>query len=214
MRYLGLALLTAALVSPARGAAQVRAELGPIFGYYRPYGSFEAASVYSTALPLAPKDLRGPAWGAESRVWFGERIGTGLQWSVAGSTIPSTNTPGGPSSPTHAQVMTVTAQALLTLVGTPAQRQIWVSAGVGAIRHGGKAYEPYGTPTDVGPVVGGSARFGITRDLHATLGLSTLIYVLDVPMPPELRPNLGSLEHGRQADLLVHLGFTWMVGGH
>ncbi|HEV8195461.1 MAG TPA: hypothetical protein VGP87_02375 [Gemmatimonadales bacterium] len=214
MRYLSLVLLGAALMSPVPGAAQMRAEFGPVFGYYRPYGSFDAASVYSTALPQAPKDLKGHAWGADARVWFGSRFGAELRGSLARSTIPSTNTPGGPSGATRADVMTVTAQGLLTLVGTPAQRQIWLSAGVGAIRHGGQAYQRYGTPMDVGPVVGGGARFGITRDLHATVGLSSLLYVFDIPMPPELSLNPGSLEHGRQIDVLVHFGITWMVGGH
>jgi hypothetical protein len=39
-----------------------------------------------------------------------------------------------------------------------------------------------------------------------------LAALFDLPMPPELRLNPGSLERGRQVDLLVHLGVIWMLG--
>jgi hypothetical protein len=44
MRYLGLALLGTVLVGPVPGAAQMRAEFGPVFGYYRPYGAWRLTS--------------------------------------------------------------------------------------------------------------------------------------------------------------------------
>jgi hypothetical protein len=83
---------------------------------------------------------------------------------------------------------------------------------VGAIRHGGAAYDRFSTPTDFGPVVGAGARFALTRQLHTTVGFRTLVYMFDLPMPPELRLNPGSLERGRQVDLLVHLGVSWTLG--
>jgi hypothetical protein len=213
MRSISWMVVSLALVIPVPGAAQVSVEVGPLLGYYRPLGSFEDASVYSTALPRTPQDLSGHAWGGEARVWFGKRVGTELHTSVARSTIPQVNTPAGPRGPTPAQVTTLTVQALLTVTGAPARDQIWISAGMGAIRHGGSAYDRYSAPTDLGPIVGAGARFGLTRQLHATVGFSTLVYMFDLPMPPELRLNPGSLERGRQVDLLVHLGVGWTVGG-
>jgi hypothetical protein len=54
---------------------------------------------------------------------------------------------------------------------------------------------------------------GLAHHLRATVGVSTLVYMFDLPMPPELRLNPGSLEHGRQVDLFAHFGLSWMVGG-
>jgi len=203
-----------ACTSPVAAHAQTSLEFGPLIGYYRPFGSFEDASVYSTALPRTPRDLSGTAWGGEARAWFGKRVGVELRASFAQSTIPSVATPAGPTRPTLANVGMLTAQGLFTLIGAPARHQIWVSAGGGAIRHGGQAYDRHGAPTDIGAALGAGARARLTPRIHATLGISTLVYMFDVPMPPELRLNPGSLQRGRQVDASIHLGATWMVGGH
>jgi hypothetical protein len=205
-------MLSLVVLSPVRGTAQVRVEVGPILGYYRPYGSFDSASVYSTALPNTPQNLKGGAWGGDARVWFGKRLGTELKALVAHSTIPEVFTPAGPRGPTPATITTASAQGLLTVLGTPARHQVWVSAGVGAIRHGGDSYASYGSPWDFGLAVGAGARIRLTPHVHATFGLTTLVYTFDLPMPPALRLNPGSLEHGRQVDVLTHVGLSWMVG--
>jgi hypothetical protein len=207
LRWIGLA---ATIAAPAIASAQTRVEIGPLLGYFRPFGNFEPSSVYSTTLPRDPKDLKGRSLGGESRVWFGDRVGAELRGSVARSTIPSVSTPVGPSRPTSADVTTLTTQALLTVLGRPARYQVWISGGVGLVHHGGEAYEQHTSLTDVGPVVGAGARIRLNRNLHATGGFSAVTYMFDMPMPSDLQLNPGSLERGRQLDVLVHIGVSWM----
>lgn len=206
--------LTVMIVAmPGKADAQTSIEFGPRIGYYRPAGSYEAASVYSTALPRSPKDLRGTAWGGEARAWFGNRVGADVGVSFAGSTLPSIATPNGPSPTTPATVTTFTVQGLFSLAGAPTRHQVWLSAGAGVIHHGGKAYDRHGGLTDIGPLLGAGARARITQRFHATFGLAVLTYQFDLPMPPELSGNPGSLQRGRQVDMLMHMGITWMLGG-
>ncbi len=198
--------------SPLIASAQTRLEFGPVLAYYRPFAAFEPASVFSTALPRTPQDLSGMAWGGVARAWFGTRIGAELGGSIAEGTIPSQPTPAGPTRPIGTRVGVVTVQGLLTLTGDPTGRQAWVSAGAGVIRHGGDAYARYGTPTDTGVAIGAGGRLPIAARLHATFGVSTLVYMFDLPMPPELSRNPGSLQRGRQVDTFLYLGATWMLG--
>lgn len=207
-------LLAVALAVPVRGTAQVRAEFGPVLGYYRPYGSFEAASVYFTSLPFAPSDLKGLARGAEGRVWLGQRVGIELRGFVASSTLPSVSTPSGPSRPTPANVYALTAQTLLTIVGTASRHLIWVSAGAGVSRHGGEAYARHTGVTDIGPAAGFGTRFRLTRQIHATAGVTAFTYMFDMPMPADERLNPGSLQRGRQVDVLFHTGVSWTITHH
>lgn len=200
-----------AIAAPSIAAAQATVEVGPLLGHFRPLGSFESATVYSTALPVAPRDLSGLAVGGEARIWFGARVGGELRASVARSTVPSVSTPGGPSPSTPARVTTLSAQALFTIAGTPGRNQVWLSGGLGVVRHGGKAYEPYTSLTDPGPIAGAGVRLGVTHRLQITGGISAVTYMFDMPMPPALRLNPGSLERGRQLDLLFHLGMSWVM---
>jgi hypothetical protein len=198
--------------NPLIASAQTRLEFGPLLAYYRPFGAFDPASVFSTALPRTPQDLSGVAWGGVARAWFGTRIGAEFGGLIAGGTIPSQPTPAGPTRPIGTRVGVVTVQGLLTLTGAPTGRQAWVSAGAGVIRHGGDAYARYGNPADTGLAIGAGARVPIAARLDATFGVSTLVYMIDVPMPPELSLNPGSLQRGRQVDTFFHLGATWMFG--
>jgi len=205
-------IVVLAVMSPVRSTAQVSVEIGPVVGFYRPLGGFDDASVYSTALPRTPEDLMGYAWGGGVRAWFGKRVGAEFDAMVAQSEVPEVFTPSGPRGPTPAQVTTFTAQGLLTVTGDPTGHQLWVSGGLGVVRHGGAAYDSYGTPRDLSPVAGIGTRVGLTRQLHATLAVNVLVYTFDVPMPPELQLNPGSLQHGQQVDVWTHLGVTWMIG--
>jgi len=200
------------VLSPMRAAAQVVVELGPSLGYYRPYGRFDSASVYSTALPNTPQNLKGGTWGGGARGWIGKRLGIEITALAAHSTIPQVFTPAGPNGSTSATVTTVTAQGLVTLIGTPARQQVWVSAGLGAIRHGGDSYARYGAPWDLSPAFGAGAGIRLMPHFRATFALTTLVYTFDLPMPPELRLNPGSLEHGHQVDVLTHVGLVWIPG--
>ncbi len=175
-----------------------------------PAGSFEPASIYSTILPGKPSDLSGLAWGVEGRVWFGRRLGVQLQVAEASSTIGAINTPAGfTSGPTPAQVQFVTAQALYNFYPSPEDARLWLSAGTGVVRHGGVAYDHYGDPTQMAGVAGFGYAILIGHGLSATVGETTLLYLFDLPMPPGLERNPGSLEHGFQVDALLHLGLSW-----
>src|ERR1051325_8805270 len=95
MRSMGWVLAGLAVLGPVQAAAQAGIEVGPLLGYYRPYGRFEPTSVNIIGLPATPRVLRGRAWGGEARVWFGRRFGGEIQASVSRSTIPQVLTPNG-----------------------------------------------------------------------------------------------------------------------
>ncbi len=196
-----------AVAAPLR--AQTTVNVGPSFGYYRPFGHFDPASVYSTSLPTTPSDLRGFAWGGAAQITFGQRLGAEAKVSVANSTIHGGNTPAGPRGPTSAHVVAVTLQAQYEVSPTPETYRVWLSAGPGLIRHGGDAYAPYGSPTSVSGALGVGISLPIGFHLQIAADATTLLYSFDVKMPPELQGNPGSLQHGTQADALVHVDVRW-----
>ena len=213
MRRLSLIVLAVLLMQALPAGAQMDVGIGPVIGYYRPFGKFDPASVYATNLPATPQDLSGLTWGGAAHIWFGRRFGAEVQASFAHSTIPSVITPQGPSGPTPAQVQMFMLQGLLALSGPQSGHQLWLSAGPGVVRHDGTAYAPYATSAQLAAVVGAGARVRISRRVEATCGLDGLFYTFDLPMPPELSRNPGSLQHGRQADAVIHVGVSWTLGG-
>ena len=198
----------ALLVAPFR--AQTSLDVGPLAGYYRPLGHFAPASVYSTSLPSSPGDLSGGAWGGTAHLVFGRRLGVAAQAAVAKSTIPSVVTPEGPSHPTGAQVLVASAQAQYDVSPDPRRYRIWLGAGPAVVRHGGDAYHAYGSPTSAAGALGVGLTAPIGAHLRLAAGATTRLYSLTVKMPPELRGNPGSLEHGFQTDALLHLGVAWV----
>jgi hypothetical protein len=196
-----------AAAAPAR--AQTSVELGPVFGYYRPLGRFEPASVYSTSLPGDPSELAGVSWGGAAQVRFGGRLGAEVQVSVANSIIPGGNTPAGPGKGVRAAVAAALAQGQYDVSPMPARFHVWLGAGPALVRHGGSAYAPYGSPVSAAGAasVGVSAR--VASRAEVALGVTTLLYPFDLAMPAALQRNPGSLEHGFQTDAMVHLGVRW-----
>jgi hypothetical protein len=178
-------------------------------GYYRPYGNFDPASVYSTALPDKPSDLRGPVWGGTVHLGIGRRLGVAAQLASARSQIREVITPEGPRGPTNAQVVLGSLLGQLDVSPSPRAYRVWVNAGPAFVRHGGDAYRSYGSPTSLAPALGTTVVVPLRAHLQLTAEGTGLFYVFDVPMPADLRANPGSLEHGSQRDLLVHLGIAW-----
>jgi hypothetical protein len=203
----GVLALAGACGTPLR--AQPSFDVGPLFGYYRPMGSFDPASVGVTSLPTRPSDLSGTAWGGLAQLWFTRRLGVEAQASVASSTIGLVETPDGPRGPTPAQVLSVTAQALLNLSAEPSLYRLWLSAGPGLVRHGGSSYAPFGSPSNLAAVLGAGFSVPIGIGLSATAGATAQFYDFNMKMPPGLQANPGSLESGFQKDALVHVGLTW-----
>lgn len=210
--FLGIIACSLLVSSPA--SAQTTIEAGPLFGFYRPTGRFEAATAttpaYATALPVRPAELSGPAWGAEARIWVGARIGVQLQATAASSTISDvTRAAAGTRELTSARVSTVTAQALYNVSPTPNRYRLWLSAGGGVVRHEGTAYSDYGSPIDFAGVFGAGATVPIKGGLRATAGASASLYPFDVRVPADPALDAGTLQHGFQRDFLLHLGLSW-----
>ncbi len=201
------------LVGPPPVGAQVRIDVAPVIGYYHPLGTFDQASVYSTTLPTSPQDLSGFAWGGAVHLWSGGHFGAEIQVVDASSTIASVITPGGPSPPTSAHVLMATAQALYVASRTPEGPRVWFGAGPGVVHHGGDAYAPYDSPTEIAATLSLGSAVAIWSHLDATFGVDMLFYAFDLPLPPPLEQNPGSLEHGSQADALLHFGLSWTLGG-
>lgn len=191
-------------------AAQTSVSFGPVVGYYRPYGHFEPASVYTTDLPTRPQDLSGAAFGGEVDAWFGRRVGASIEADVASSEVPATVTPEGTRGPTSARVETAVVQALMSLP-TSLGDHLWVSAGLGVIRHGGTAYSRYGSPSEGAGVIGAGAKADLNNHISLIAGVTTLWYMFNLPMPTEFRLNPGSLERGRQMDAIFRLGARWSI---
>lgn len=206
-------VLSSLVVAPIVGSAvplhaQVSFDIGPLVAYYRPLGDFDPVSIQSTALPNAPSDLSALAWGGEAHLTFGRRWGAGAQVSFTQSTVPQVIAPGGPRGPTGAQVIAAAVQAEYDVSPAPEKYRLWFGAGPGLVRHGGDAYERYGSPTDIAGVVGIGLTIPIAAHLRFAVGATTLLYSLDVK---EGGANPLSLEHGFQTDALVHVGVRWVA---
>ena len=191
-------------------AAQTSLSVGPYVGYYRPFGHFEPASVYSTNLPPEPQDLAGAAFGGEADAWFGKRFGASIDAAVTRSSIGVTFTPEGPRGPISARVETFVAQALVALPRLPGLNS-WISGGFGMVRHTGDAYAGLSSLSQGAGVIGAGSRVDLNNRFSLTAGVTTLWYMLNVPMPPELRLNPGSLERGRQLDVTFRLAASWSI---
>jgi hypothetical protein len=195
--------LTILLSRPAPAVAQARIEVGPVLGVYLPAGSFQPAPYYSTALPSDPSDMTGLAWGAEGRVWIGPRFGLQLGATVASSRVGGGATPVGVLAPTSVRVLTGSVQALYNLQAGR-RTHLWVSGGVGVVRHGGQAYTPYGSPTQLTGVLGVGSSIPLQGQLRLTLGLITQLYSLTV-RDSAARP----VQRGFQVDAVPRVGIAW-----
>src|SRR6478672_7273699 len=90
---IGIALSLLATIAAA-AHAQRGIELGPFAGYYRPLGSFDPNSIFSTALPNTPQDLAGLIVGIDGRVWVTERLGVELQGALRSGSVGPYFNPG------------------------------------------------------------------------------------------------------------------------
>jgi hypothetical protein len=196
------------LVSPATASGQVRFEVGPVLGFYAPVGSFATPDFYSTALPIKPSDLSGLAYGGEGRLWLTPRFGFQVQGAVAssrfggGMAVPS----GYVTSPVDAQVVTVTAQVLYR--PAPWRSSLSLSAGYGVVHYGGDAYAGMQGLTSLAAVLGLGIDVPLGRRLTATLGVTSLLYSLNVRDPGA--GVVGStVQRGFRIDVLPHVTLAW-----
>ncbi len=198
-----------ALAGPTPAAGQASVEVGPLVAVYAPLGSFATPDLYSTALPNQPSDLGGVAWGAEGRLWFTPRLGLQLQGAVASSRFGGgLFTPGGfVTTPKDARVVAATAQVLYR--PGPRSFPLVLSAGAGVVQRSGSAYAGLQQLSSVAAALGVGFDLHVGRRLTATLGVTELLYSLNV-QDPTVRSNLGStIERGFQVDLLPHVTLAW-----
>lgn len=189
--------------------AQVTGDLSVFVGYYRPFGQFDPASVYSTSLPESPDALRAAAWGGAGHIAFHGRFGVLAQFAATRSRVPQVITPGGPRGPTDARVLIATVQGQYDVSPSPRTYHLWLNAGPGVVHHGGQAYAAYGSPTSFAGALGATLAVPVVAHLQFTADAMVLFYRIDIPMPSNLRLNPGSLERGTQQDALLHTGLAW-----
>jgi hypothetical protein len=200
-------MLTASL------GAQTSVSVEPLVGYYRPLGHFESAPVDVRPLPSQPQGLSALAFGGEARAWFNGWLGASIEASIAPShtAAPPPPTEGTGTSAMDARVETVVAQALVSLPPS-LHEHLWMSAGLGAVRHAGESYATYGSPTEVAGALGVGASADVNEHVALTGGVTLLGYMLNVPMPAALRQTYaGSIERGRQVDATFRVGVEWFL---
>jgi hypothetical protein len=193
------------LASGAR--AQLRVELGATIGRYSPLGTFERASVYSTALPNSPSSLGGAAFGGQFRLWVAPRFGFEIAGATTSSTFGGVFTPGGEMPTTTARVTSATAEMLYRMTGDASRARVWAGAGVGAIQHGGAAYASFGKPVNYGGALSVGSAIRISGGLSADIGVTSLIYNLDIRGTEATDPVLS--ESGTQVDMLLRTGLSY-----
>lgn len=204
-RWLGAVLIAFA----PRANAQGTASLGAFIGYYRPFGSFDPASVYSTDLPTHPSALHGLAVGVSVAVSPNPRFGGAATLATVWSEVPQVVTPGGPRGPTDVQILLGTAEGRVNVLPRSFVSRLWLGFGPAFVRHGGTAYSRYGSPTSLGAAASVEAIVPLSHRLVWATGATGLAYTIDIPMPPELRLNSGKLEHGNQRDVVFRTGLAW-----
>lgn len=220
VRCCALAVVVAVPAFTQPAAAQTKVEVSATLAYYSPMGSFDPASVRSTALPNSPSALSGAAFGGELRLWLTPRIGVQLGANTASSRLGIGGSPEEPNRPpvggtlpidevtsVGARVSAATAQLLYEVLGTDHGARVWLSAGGAVVRHAGEAYAPYGNPVNYGGAVGLGSAFRIKGPLSAELGLTTMIYRMNLRGSSETDPEVR--ERGTQADALLHTGVSY-----
>lgn len=198
------------LVGAARPVlAQVGVEVAATLGYYSPLSSFRPAASYSSDLPHSPGDLAGVAYGAQLRLWLSSRIGLELEGTTSASIVGGGPTPEGEARTTSARISSGSMLLLYQLTRRSERAHLWLGAGGGAIQHGGRTYEPYGRPVNFAAVVGLGSAIRISGGLSANVGVTSMIYDLDIRGTP--RTDGGVRERGRQVDMLMQTGLSYRL---
>lgn len=192
-----------ALVIPSAARAQGSVEIGSLFAFYAPAGSYHhPAGYFRAGTPQRPSDNGGPAWGVEGRLWVNRRLGVQLQGVTSSADHGTFYTPGGGAIASSTRVTSVTAQAVYLLSPASTARRFWLSAGGGMIRHSGSSYVVYGSLNDPVGALGLGSSIPLWHGLAANLGVSSLLYHWD------LRDENGLYQRGFQTDVLAHAGLT------
>lgn len=209
VRRIAFVLAVSSMVPVSGARAQMKVELGATIGFYSPLGSFNPARAYWERLPRDPSDLSGTEFGGELRWWVAPRFGIALAGSTVASTIAggSTYYDYTPSTPTR--VSTGSAQLLFRVTGDNSRARAWVSAGGGLVQHDGFAYNQLGKPVNFAGVFGLGSAVRIVGGLSADVGVTSMIYDLDVRGTPQNNVQLS--ERGRQFDMFLRTGLSYAI---
>ena len=125
-------------------------------------------------------------------------------YRVGGATTPDGVRPSVP-----ARVSLGTAQLLYRVNGDESRAPVWLSAGGGAIKHGGAAYDVFHEPVNYGGVAGVGSAVRIRGGLSLDLELSSMSYNIDFRTPGI---TLGGLkERGTQLDMMLRAGLSYRL---
>jgi hypothetical protein len=85
--------------------------------------------------------------------------------------------------------------------------RVWASVGAGAIQHGGAAYPSFGKPVNYGGALGVGSAIRISGGLSADIGVTSLIYNLNIRGTEATDPGLS--ERGTQVNVLLRPGLSY-----
>lgn len=183
-------------------------DVGPSFGYYRPFGRFDPADLYASDLPMTPNELAGLAWGLEAHVAGRAPWSVKGVFSTASSKLPVFVNPGfGGASQTEERVNIATLEAQYRLRSGADGSRWLVGAGPAMIQHRGEGYSRYGSPQSWGGAVGLEFEHDIAHHLQLCANLRGVAYRFNMNSSWD---HLNSLsQHGLQFDGLATLGLRW-----
>ncbi len=119
------------------------------------------------------------AVGARVTAWPSKRFGVDLAWGYAMSGVRGmTYNESGPRD-TSANVTTVTARLLISVIPHDSKSWLYLTAGPALIVHSGAAYTDFNRTTAWGPAVGVAARFHILRSLVLRADVQDYLYTAD-----------------------------------
>jgi hypothetical protein len=196
-------LLSAFLAASSAPLAAQVVSIGPSIGYYRPFGRFDPASLFSTALPRQPSDLAGMAWGVEVSLRLRRRIGAEAIFSTVTSTVPGCLCPGGPRPPTGERVTLLVLAGQYRIDLPRRAYDLRLSAGPATIQHGGDGYGYYGSPRSWG----GAGALELTRRMGSHVEAVARAMGLAYSLHHQALPQSGG-----QFDGLISLAARWRFG--
>ena len=211
MRFRCLTLCTLVLAADVPVHAQVRAAVGLVFGYDRPFGYFDGGG--ATNIASAPSDLMGPMTGGIVDLSFGRKFGFEAEIARVHGFIPEPSHPSAAGAnpffgDTRFTTDIATIEGEYDVSPTPERYRVWLKAGPAFVRHGGDGYVQYGNPHSFGAAAGAALVVPLGRQFQFVTDLTTVSYVIDVP-PPKNQVSSEPFQHGVLHDALLQLGLRW-----
>jgi hypothetical protein len=204
-----VAVVFCAYMTPQAVEAQVSFEVGPYFGLYAPTASFGSAP-FSGPFFLPAQSRQGSAAlvGAKAAVWLGRRVGLGVQWGTASSTVRTRDeTSIQMEQPARLSFGAVQLLIPLEIASLERRGRARLSGGVGLVRRSGEFYDAYDDSESTAGVLGVGSDFAVAGPAHLTLDFEAYLYSLQLR-----QPGIEPFESGFQTDLLARVGLVLQLG--